>query len=157
MMKYLVLLCDGMADYPFENLGNKTPMELADKPNMDKLAKTALIGTAKTVADNLKPGSDVANLSVMGYDPAECYTGRSPLEAASIGIDLTDTDVTLRCNLVTLSDDEVFENQMEITIDDIPAEAEMEFPLQDEPVKAEKVKYDSHKLYNSSNNYYRQI
>lgn len=111
MMKYLVLLCDGMADYPFENLGNKTPMELADKPNMDKLAKTALIGTAKTVADNLKPGSDVANLSVMGYDPAECYTGRSPLEAASIGIDLTDTDVTLRCNLVTLSDDEVFENK----------------------------------------------
>ena len=111
MMKYLVLLCDGMADYPFENLGNKTPMELADKPNMDKLAKTALIGTAKTVADNLKPGSDVANLSVMGYDPAECYTGRSPLEAASIGIDLTDTDVTLRCNLVTLSDDEIFENK----------------------------------------------
>ena len=110
-MKYLVLLCDGMADYPFENLGNKTPMELADKPNMDKLAKTALIGTAKTVADNLKPGSDVANLSVMGYDPAECYTGRSPLEAASIGIDLTDTDVTLRCNLVTLSDDEIFENK----------------------------------------------
>lgn len=111
MMKYLVLLCDGMADYPFENLGGKTPMELADKPNMDKLAKTALIGTAKTVADNLKPGSDVANLSVMGYDPAECYTGRSPLEAASIGIDLTDTDVTLRCNLVTLSDDDVFENK----------------------------------------------
>lgn len=111
MMKYLVLLCDGMADYPFQNLGGKTPMELADKPNMDKLAKTALIGTAKTVADNLKPGSDVANLSVMGYDPAECYTGRSPLEAASIGIDLTDTDVTLRCNLVTLSDDEVFENK----------------------------------------------
>ena len=65
MMKYLVLLCDGMADYPFQNLGGKTPMELADKPNMDKLAKTALIGTAKTVADNLKPGSDVANLSVM--------------------------------------------------------------------------------------------
>lgn len=110
-MKYLVLLCDGMADYPFEKLGGKTPMELADKPNMDKLAKTALIGTAKTVADNLKPGSDVANLSVMGYDPAECYTGRSPLEAASIGIDLTDTDVTLRCNLVTLSDDENYEDK----------------------------------------------
>lgn len=111
MMKYLVLLCDGMADYPFQNLGGKTPMELADKPNMDKLAKTALIGTAKTVADNLKPGSDVANLSVMGYDPAECYTGRSPLEAASIGINLTDTDVTLRCNLVTLSDDENYEDK----------------------------------------------
>ena len=105
-MKYLVLLCDGMADYKFEGLGGKTPMELADKPNMDRLAKTATVGLAKTVADNLKPGSDVANLSVMGYDPAECYTGRSPLEAASIGINLSDTDVTLRCNLVTLSDEE---------------------------------------------------
>ena len=105
-MKYLVLLCDGMADYKFEGLNNKTPMMLASKPNMDRLAKTAVVGLAKTVANNLKPGSDVANLSVMGYDPAECYTGRSPLEAASIGIDLKDTDVTLRCNLVTLSDEE---------------------------------------------------
>ncbi len=110
-MKYLVLLCDGMADYSFEALGGKTPMELAKKPYMDKLAKTSTVGLAKTVADNLKPGSDVANLSVMGYDPAECYTGRSPLEAASIGINLTDTDVTLRCNLVTLSDDENFEDK----------------------------------------------
>lgn len=110
-MKYLVLLCDGMADYKYEGLGNKTPMDLAQKPNMDKLAKTATVGLAKTVADNLKPGSDVANLSVMGYDPQECYTGRSPLEAASIGIALTDTDVTLRCNLVTLSTDEVYENK----------------------------------------------
>ena len=110
-MKYLVLLCDGMADYKFEGLGNKTPMMLANKPNMDRLAKTATVGLAKTVADNLKPGSDVANLSVMGYDPAECYTGRSPLEAASIGIALTDTDVTLRCNLVTLSDEENYEDK----------------------------------------------
>lgn len=110
-MKYLVLLCDGMADYKFEALGNKTPMMLADKPNMDRLAKTATVGLAKTVADHLKPGSDVANLSVMGYDPAECYTGRSPLEAASIGIDLLDTDVTLRCNLVTLSDEENYEDK----------------------------------------------
>lgn len=110
-MKYLVLLCDGMADYKFEGLGNKTPMMLANKPNMDRLAKTATVGLAKTVADNLKPGSDVANLSVMGYDPAGCYTGRSPLEAASIGIALTDTDVTLRCNLVTLSDEENYEDK----------------------------------------------
>lgn len=110
-MKYLVLLCDGMADYKYEGLDGKTPMDLAYKPNMDKLAKTAMVGTAKTVADNLKPGSDVANLSVMGYDPQECYTGRSPLEAASIGIALTDTDVTLRCNLVTLSDEENFEDK----------------------------------------------
>ena len=110
-MKYLVLLCDGMADYKFEGLDNKTPMMLASKPNMDRLCKTATLGLAKTVADNLKPGSDVANLSVMGYDPAECYTGRSPLEAASIGIALTDTDVTLRCNLVTLSDEENYESK----------------------------------------------
>ncbi len=110
-MKYFVLLCDGMADYKFDGLGGKTPMELAKKPNMERLAKTALVGTAKTVADNLKPGSDVANLSVLGYDPQECYTGRSPLEAASIGINLLDTDVTLRCNLVTLSDEDVYEDK----------------------------------------------
>ena len=110
-MKYLVLLCDGMADYNYEGLNNKTPMMLAYKPNMDRLAQTATVGLAKTVADSLKPGSDVANLSVMGYDPSECYTGRSPLEAASIGINLTDTDVTLRCNLVTLSDEENYEDK----------------------------------------------
>ena len=105
-MKYLVLLCDGMADRPFEALGGKTPMQLAKKPNMDKLAKVSELGMCKTVANGLKPGSDVANLSVMGYDPMECYTGRSPLEAASIGIDMKDSDVMLRTNLVTLSDEE---------------------------------------------------
>lgn len=104
-MKYAVLLCDGMADYPVEALDGKTPMEAADKPHMDELARTAEIGLCQTVAAGLKPGSDVANLSVMGYDPAVCYTGRSPLEAASIGITLSDTDVALRCNLVTLSDE----------------------------------------------------
>lgn len=108
-MKYLVLLCDGMADTPVELLGGKTPMQVADKPNIDALGKKAYVGMCRTVAKGLKPGSDVANLSVMGYDPKECYTGRSPLEAASIGIDLKDTDVTLRCNLVTLSDDEPYE------------------------------------------------
>ncbi len=105
-MKYLVMLCDGMADKPFPALQNKTPMMLAYKPTMDMLAKTAEVGLCRTVAAGLKPGSDVANLSVMGYDPLECYTGRSPLEAASIGVDLKDTDVALRCNLVTLSDEE---------------------------------------------------
>ena len=110
-MKYLVLLCDGMADYKQGPLNGKTTMELAHKPNMDRLARTATVGLCKTVANGLKPGSDVANLSVMGYDPAECYTGRSPLEAASIGINLSDTDVTLRCNLVTLSDEERFEDK----------------------------------------------
>lgn len=110
-MKYLVLLCDGMADTPVEALGGKTPMQVAKKVNIDTLAKTAKVGMCRTVAKGLKPGSDVANLSVMGYDPFDCYTGRSPLEAASIGIDLKDSDVTLRCNIVTLSDDEPYENK----------------------------------------------
>lgn len=111
-MKYLVILCDGMADTADENfLNGKTPMELADKPNMDKLCKASKIGLCKTVADGLKPGSDVANLTVMGYDPAVCYTGRSPLEAASIGVELKSTDVALRCNIVTLSNEEKYEDK----------------------------------------------
>jgi len=110
-MKYLVLLCDGMADTPNNVFNGKTPMECANKPYMDKLAKTAEVGLCKTVADGLKPGSDVANLSVMGYDPAVCYTGRSPLEAASIGVDLKETDVALRCNIVTLSDEENYNDK----------------------------------------------
>ena len=110
-MKYLVVLCDGMADTPSDYLNVKTPMELADKPTMDEMAKVSEVGLCRTVAKGLKPGSDVANLSVMGYDPAVCYTGRSPLEAASIGIDLKDTDVTLRCNIVTLSGEEKYEDK----------------------------------------------
>ncbi|MBQ8550021.1 MAG: cofactor-independent phosphoglycerate mutase [Clostridia bacterium] len=105
-MKYLVVLCDGMADAPTEKLSGSTPMELADKKAIDKLAQSAECGLCRTVAAGLKPGSDVANLSVMGYDPKVCYSGRSPLEAASIGVDLKSTDVALRCNLVTLSDEE---------------------------------------------------
>ncbi len=105
-MKYLVVLCDGMADTKNPALNGKTPMMCANKPNMDRLAKSSEVGMCKTVPDGMKPGSDVANLSVMGYNPKECYTGRSPLEAASIGIDLKDTDVTLRTNIVTLSDEE---------------------------------------------------
>lgn len=110
-MKYIVLLCDGMADYPLKELGNKTPMEAANNPAMESLAKTAEIGLAKTVPDGMKPGSDVANLSVMGYDPVKYYTGRSPLEAANMGIALDDCDVAIRCNLVTLSDEENFEDK----------------------------------------------
>lgn len=123
-MKYLVVLCDGMADYPVAELGNKTPLEAADTPNMDALAKTAQVGLIKTVADGLKPGSDVANLSVLGYDPMECYTGRSPLEAGSIGIDMKDTDVSLRCNLVTLSDEANYEDKtiLDYCADDISTE-----------------------------------
>lgn len=94
-----------MADYPMEALGGKTPLEVAKKPNIDRLARGGRLGMVKTVPDGLKPGSDVANLSAMGYDPLKCYTGRSPLEAVSIGIQMDDTDVAFRCNLVTLSDD----------------------------------------------------
>ncbi len=110
-MKYIVLLCDGMADYAVDALGGKTPMMCAVKPNMDYLAKRSEVGLVKTVADGLKPGSDVANMSVMGFDPKKYYTGRSPLEAVSIGVKLKDDDVTLRCNLVTLSEEECFEDR----------------------------------------------
>lgn len=123
-MKYLVLLCDGMADYPVPELGNKTPMEASYTPNADKLAEKSVIGLVKTVADNMKPGSDVANLSVLGYDPQVYYTGRSPLEAGSIGIDMKDTDVSFRCNLVTLSDETNYEDKtiLDYCADDISTE-----------------------------------
>lgn len=104
-MKYIVMLGDGMADYPVEALGGRTPLEVARKPHIDRLAKYGELGMVKTVPDGMKPGSDVANLSAMGYNPLECYTGRSPLEAVSIGIEMSDTDVAFRCNLVTLSDE----------------------------------------------------
>ena len=110
-MKYAVVLYDGMADYPVPALGGKTPMELAKKPNFDTLAQKGRVGLVKTVADGLKPGSDVANLSVLGYDPKVCYTGRSPLEAVSIGVKMADDDVALRCNIVTLSDEKNYEDK----------------------------------------------
>ncbi len=105
-MKYVVFLGDGMADFPCEALGGKTPLECAKKPNMDDIAKKGSLGLAKTVDDTLSPGSDVANLSVLGYDPLRYYSGRSPLEALSIGVDLKATDVTFRANLVTLSEED---------------------------------------------------
>lgn len=110
-MKYVVVLCDGMADYPVPALGGKTPMMCADKPHIDALAQKGEVGLVRTVAAGLKPGSDVANMSVLGFDPKQYYTGRSPLEAASIGVDLKDTDVTLRTNLVTLSDEPNYEDK----------------------------------------------
>lgn len=123
-MKYVVLLCDGMADEPVEALSGGTPMSAANKPAMDHLSSLSEIGLVKTVAEGLKPGSDVANLSVLGYDPAVYYTGRSPLEAASIGIDLKETDVTLRCNLVTLSEEPNYEDKtlVDYCSDDISSE-----------------------------------
>mgnify|MGYP004592712847 FL=1 len=113
-MKYAVILYDGMADYPVPQLGGKTPMEVAKKPVFDGMGKKGEVGLVKTVDDSLKPGSDVANLSVLGFDPTVSYTGRSPLEAVSIGVKLNDTDVTLRCNLVTLSDAENYDDKIMI-------------------------------------------
>lgn len=110
-MKYIVILGDGMADYKQPFLNNKTPLDLANKPTIDGLCAVSEMGLVRTIPDGMKPGSDVANLSVLGYDVKAIYTGRSPLEAASIGIELKDTDVTARANLVTLSDEEVYEDK----------------------------------------------
>ena len=110
-MKYVVILGDGMADYKEPSLSGKTPLMMADKPYIDQLAKQSEVGLCRTVPCGMKPGSDVANLSVLGYDPHDCYTGRSPLEAASIGIDLLDSDVTARANLVTVSDEKDYSDK----------------------------------------------
>lgn len=105
-MKYVVVLGDGMADWPMESLGGGTPLSCAKTPVMDALAKVSEIGTVATIPEGMAPGSDTANLSVMGYDPRKYYTGRSPLEALSIGVDMKDTDVVYRCNLVTLTEED---------------------------------------------------
>ncbi len=110
-MKYVVILGDGMADYPVESLANKTPLQVAHKPNIDALCKKGVIGLTSTVPAHLSPGSDVANLSVMGYNPDKYYSGRSPLEAVSIGVDMKDTDVVYRANIITVSDDELYEDK----------------------------------------------
>lgn len=105
--KYIVVLGDGMADEPIKELGEKTPLEYADTPAMDRLSKVSEIGLVHTIPEGMKPGSDTANLSVLGYDPKIYYSGRSPLEALSIGVPMKDTDVALRCNIVTISEDDV--------------------------------------------------
>lgn len=106
-MKYIVVLGDGMADESIEALGNKTVIEYANTPCLDRLSKLSEIGMVHTIPDGMNPGSDTANLSVLGYDPKKYYSGRSPLEALSIGVPMLDTDVALRCNIVTISDDDV--------------------------------------------------
>ena len=110
-MKYLVILGDGMADRPIEALGNQTPLAFAKTPVMDELAAKGEIGMVHTIPDGMSPGSDTANLAVMGYNPREYYTGRSPLEALSIGVPMMDTDVAMRCNFVTLSEEEPYEKK----------------------------------------------
>jgi len=109
-MKYLIILTDGAADRPSAELGGKTALQAADMPFTDALAAKGEVGTVKTVPDGMSPGSDVANLSVMGYDPAVYHTGRSPLEAASMGIEMEPTDVAFRCNIITLEGEGQYED-----------------------------------------------
>lgn len=111
--KFIVVLGDGMADEPIESLGGKTPLQYADTPTLDRLSKLSEIGLVHTIPEGMKPGSDTANLSVLGYDPKIYYSGRSPLEALSIGVPMKDTDIALRCNIVTISENDVpFEEQI---------------------------------------------
>ncbi len=117
-VKYIVVLCDGMSDYPLPQLDGKTPMEYADKPTIDAMAKEGELFLVNTVPEGMKPGSDVANLSVMGYDPQKYYTGRSPLEAASMGVALSADDTAFRANLVTLSGEGEYEK---LTMEDYSA------------------------------------
>ncbi|MDP3041778.1 MAG: cofactor-independent phosphoglycerate mutase [Candidatus Omnitrophota bacterium] len=109
MTKYIVLVGDGMADYPLEELGMRTPLEAARTPNMDFIAKNGCLGQAKTIPDKMTPASDVANLSILGYDPKKYYSGRGPLEAANLGIELEDDDVAFRCNLITTGGDKLLD------------------------------------------------
>ena len=106
-MKYIVILGDGMADEPIAQIDGRTPLMAANTPVMDSLAAKSEIGLAHTIPKGMKPGSDTANLAVLGYDPEKYYTGRSPLEALSIGVPLKDTDIAIRCNIVTVSDDDL--------------------------------------------------
>ena len=112
-MKYIVVLGDGMADEPIEALGGKTPLAYADTKMMDQLSKKGEVGMVHTIPDGMKPGSDTANLSVLGYDPKRYYSGRSPLEALSIGVPMKETDIAIRCNIVTISEEEeAFEDKI---------------------------------------------
>jgi len=103
-MKFALMVGDGMADYPLEELGGRTPLEAADIPNMDRLAREGTVGVVRTIPDGMQPGSDIANLNLLGYDVGRYYSGRAPLEAASRGIELSEDDVAFRCNLVTVED-----------------------------------------------------
>jgi len=103
-MKFAIVVPDGLADFPLKELGGRTPIEVARVPNMDAISQSGKLGTAVTVPEGMDPGSDVANLSLLGYDPRQYYTGRAPLEAASLGVELGEGDLAFRCNLVTVSD-----------------------------------------------------
>jgi 2,3-bisphosphoglycerate-independent phosphoglycerate mutase len=113
-MKYVVILGDGMADLPIARLKGKTPLEVANKPVIDRLARQGEVALVDTIPKGMSPGSDTANLSVMGYNPEIYYTGRSPLEAVSMGIEMSESDVCFRCNVVTLSEEEPYESKIMI-------------------------------------------
>jgi len=113
-MKYIVVLGDGMADYPIAQFGNKTPLQYANTPTFDYMAKHGIQGTVKTVPEGMPAGSDTANMAVFGYDPFEYYSGRSPFEAASMGVSMLDTDITFRCNLVTVSEGGTYDEKIMI-------------------------------------------
>ena len=103
-MKLLFLIADGMGDWPLESLGGKTPLQAAQTPNMDAMAAQALMGRCRTVPEGMAPGSDVANMALLGFDPAQHHTGRGPIEAAAQGLELDPEDLVWRCNLVTVTD-----------------------------------------------------
>ncbi|MFH1622584.1 MAG: cofactor-independent phosphoglycerate mutase [Candidatus Omnitrophota bacterium] len=104
-MKYVILVPDGMADYPCASLGNKTPLEIAQTPNMDKVVSQGILGQVDTIPLGMTPASDVANMSILGYDPKKYYSGRGPLEAANLGVELKENEIAFRCNLVTCNED----------------------------------------------------
>ena len=108
-MKYVILVPDGMADYPNSSLGGKTPLEAANTPNMDLVVSQGVLGQVNTIPVGMTPASDVANMSILGYDPKKYYSGRGPLEAANLGVELDDDDIAFRCNLVTVGDDKMID------------------------------------------------
>src|SRR4051794_24221599 len=106
-MKYAIVIPDGCADEPQASLGNRTPLQAAAKPNMDRIARTGVVGRSNNVPETLTPASDVATLSLFGYDPLQVYTGRAPLETAAMGIPLGPNDWAIRCNLVTVENEQM--------------------------------------------------
>ncbi len=137
-MKYIVLVADGMADYPIEELGGRTPLEVARTPNMDFIARQGRLGRVDTIPKNMNPASDVATISILGYDPKRYYTGRGPLEAANLGVDLGSNDIAFRCNLVTASNDTL----LDYSAGHISSkEAAMLLKFIDEKLGSDKIKF----------------
>ncbi|MCM8790355.1 MAG: cofactor-independent phosphoglycerate mutase [Candidatus Omnitrophica bacterium] len=143
-MKYAILVGDGMSDYPVPELGGRTPLEVAKIPNMNDIAKNGMIGTVKTVPAGMKPASDIANLAIMGYDPKVYYTGRGPLEAANIGVELSANEIAFRCNLITANND-ILADYSAGHISDRESKTIMEFL--DEKLGSEKFKFYHGKSY----------